>query len=87
MSSTVDAVLSALIRDVCARNPDLSPERVRPDAELLGAGYLDSLSAMEFVTHVEETYGVDIDVDRLVGDLATLDALARHVAAAGKVRC
>jgi acyl carrier protein len=87
VSSTVDAVRKALIRDLCARNPDLSSERVRPDAELLGAGYLDSLSATEFLSHIEETYGVQIGLDRLVGDLATMDALARHLAAAGKVRC
>ena len=79
--------MRALIHEVCARNPDLSPDRVRPDAELLGAGYLDSLSATEFLSYIEEAYGVEIELDRLVGDLATLGALARHLAAAGKGRC
>lgn len=87
MSSGAESVLADLVRELCARNPDLVAADVDPDAELLGAGYLDSLSATEFLSHLETTYGVTLGIDRLVGDLATMQALAAYVAESGRARC
>lgn len=79
MSSAADPILTALVHELCVRNPDLSPSEVDPEAELLGAGYLDSLSATEFLSHVEAAYDVAVGIDRLVGDLATIRALATYI--------
>jgi len=46
---------------------------------LFDYGYVDSLSAVMFLAHIEEQYGVHIEDMDLVEKYTTLDAIARHV--------
>jgi acyl carrier protein len=57
----------------------LSAEAIDPAAGLLDHGYLDSLSAATFLAQIEEEYGIEIREVDLVGRLASLEALARHL--------
>ena len=57
----------------------LSAEAIDPAAGLLDHGYLDSLSAATFLAQIEEEYGIEITEVDLVGRLASLEALARHL--------
>ena len=57
----------------------LSAEAIDPAAGLLDHGYLDSLSAATFLAQIEEEYGIEITEVELVGRLASLEALARHL--------
>jgi len=54
---------------------------IDPAVNVFDYGYVDSLSAVLFLAHVEETYGVAIDDVELVERLNTLDAIADHVCA------
>lgn len=47
---------------------------------LFDYGYVDSLSAVMFLSHIEDTYGVHIEDLDLIEKYTTLDAIARHVA-------
>ena len=57
----------------------LSVEAIDPAASLIDHGYLDSLSAATFLAQIEEEYGIEITEVDLVGRLASLEALARHL--------
>jgi acyl carrier protein len=59
----------------------LRAEEIDPAGHLFDAGYVDSLTAVMLVAHLEEAYGVRIEDMDLVERLTTLDALASHVAA------
>lgn len=59
----------------------LADASIDPAAPLLQFGYLDSLSAVSFVEQVRVRYGVEVSEDDLVGELSTLGAVARFVAA------
>ena len=48
---------------------------------LFDYGYVDSLSAVLFIAHIEEQYGMEIEDMDLIEKYTTLDALARHIAA------
>jgi len=58
----------------------LTDDSIDPAAPLLQFGYLDSLSAVNFVEQVRVRYGVELSEDDLVGELSTLGAVARFVA-------
>lgn len=78
-----EAVLADLRRLLCkVSNEDLREEEIDPTLEIYEAGYVDSITGAELLLQVEQQYGVFIPETELVGSLATLDALARHVAAA-----
>jgi acyl carrier protein len=53
---------------------------IEPGGHLFDYGYVDSLSAVMFLAHIEEKYGVHIEDLDLVEKYTTLDAIARHVA-------
>ena len=57
----------------------LSVEAIDPAASLIDHGYLDSLGAATFLAQIEEDYGIEITEVDLVGRLASLEALARHL--------
>jgi acyl carrier protein len=57
----------------------LRPEDVSADAHMFDFGYVDSLSAVTFLAHIEERYGVRIEDIDLVERLSTLEALAAHI--------
>lgn len=54
---------------------------IEGSGHLFDYGYVDSLSAVMFLAHIEETYGVHIEDMDLVEKYTTLDAIARHIAA------
>ena len=58
----------------------LSVDAIDPSAHIFDYGYVDSLSAVMFLAHLEEQYGVHIEDMDLVEKYTTLDAVARHVA-------
>ena len=79
MAST-DAITTALRRKVA----ELSEGRLRPDAidpskPMLEYGYVDSLTAVMLLAHVEETWDVEIEETELLSTTKTLAALATAV--------
>ena len=53
---------------------------IEGSGHLFDYGYVDSLSAVMFLSHIEEAYGVHIEDLDLIEKYTTLDAIARHVA-------
>jgi acyl carrier protein len=53
-----DAVRSYVLRELV---PGESPERLSDDLSLKEAGILDSMSTLQFVSYVEETFGVEVE--------------------------
>jgi len=58
----------------------LAAAAIEPTGHIFDYGYVDSLSAVMFLAHIEEQYGVHIEDMDLVEKYTTLDAIARHVA-------
>ena len=77
---TTTQLMESLTREMQRLRSELTGVTIDPEAGLLDAGYLDSLSATELLSHVEEVYGVYVAADRLVGDLYSLRALADGIA-------
>jgi acyl carrier protein len=50
-------------------------------ANIFDHGYVDSLSAVEFIARIEERWGVAIEDMDLIERYTSLDAVAAHVAA------
>jgi len=78
--ATVDLVLDDLRRHLA----DLSEGKLSADAidvsgHLFDYGYIDSLSAVMFLAHIEERWGVQIEDADLVEKYKTLQALAAHI--------
>ena len=59
----------------------LQASAIDGNGHLFDYGYVDSLSAVMFIAHIEERYGVQIEDMELIEMFTTLDAIARHVAA------
>ena len=59
----------------------LQASAIDGNGHLFDYGYVDSLSAVMFIAHIEERYGVQIEDMDLIEKFTTLDAIARHVAA------
>jgi acyl carrier protein len=77
-----DAVLADLVAQVVALSEgELGPESIDPDGHMLDQGYINSLSAVTFLAHIEDRYRVAIEDLDLVGPLRTLRAVAEHVKA------
>ena len=57
----------------------LDAATIEPTGHIFDYGYVDSLSAVMFLAHIEEQYGVHIEDMDLVEKYTTLDAIARHV--------
>jgi len=58
---------------------ELSADAIDPAGHMLDQGYISSLSAVTFVAHIEDRYGVRIEDIDLVGRLRSLESLAAHV--------
>lgn len=58
----------------------LAASAIEASGHLFDYGYIDSLSAVMFLAHIEERYGVLIEDIELLEKYTTLDAIARHVA-------
>lgn len=57
----------------------LAASEIDPSGHLFDFGYIDSLSAVTFMAHVEEQYGVRLDDLDLVERFTSLHALAAHL--------
>ena len=78
----VDGILVALKQQLAELSEGkLDAGAIEAGGHLFDYGYIDSLSAVMFLAHVEERYGVHLDDMDLVEKYTTLDALARHIAA------
>jgi acyl carrier protein len=58
----------------------LAAASIDAKGHLFDYGYVDSLSAVMFLAHIEEKYGVHIEDMDLVEKYTTLEAVAQHVA-------
>jgi acyl carrier protein len=63
---------------------ELSEERlaygqIDPDRHLFDHGYVDSLSAVMLLAHIEERWGVQIEDVELIESLTTVNALAARI--------
>lgn len=58
---------------------ELTPELIDPSGHMLDQGYISSLSAVTFIAHIEDHYGVRIEDMELLGALRSLEAIAAHV--------
>ena len=57
----------------------IARDAIDPGAHLFDNGYLDSLTSVALLTHVEREFGVRIPEVQLVGRLCTLEAIAREI--------
>ena len=76
-----DAALLDALRQQLVEISEGKLQAAEIDAEghLFDCGYVDSLSAVMFLAHLEERYGVRIEDVELVETYTTLEAIARHV--------
>lgn len=72
--------LEATLREVA--DGKLDGVAIDPGGHLFEHGYVDSLSAVLFLSHLSERYGVEIDDVDLVEQFHTLDLLADRLASA-----
>ncbi len=58
-----------------------SVDNVPDDVDLLQEGIIDSLGVLELITHLEERFGIAIDLENLSAEqLTVLGPLSQHVA-------
>ena len=77
----VDEIVSGLAQQLAELSEGkLVASTIDAKGHLFDYGYVDSLSAVMFLAHLEEKYGVHIEDMDLVEKYTTLDAIARHVA-------
>lgn len=75
-----EAVMLDLKAQIAASSEKkLKIDAIDANAEMCDRGYLDSLSYVAFLVHIEETYGTRILDHQLTGSLKTLNAVADHV--------
>jgi acyl carrier protein len=79
-SPTVDDICDALRRHLVELSEGkLAFEAIDPAASLFDHGYIDSLSAVMFLAHIEERYGVRVEDVELVESCPSLEAVAARV--------
>jgi acyl carrier protein len=65
--------------------PDVSPDDLASDHDLLANGVVDSLGLLKLIAWVEETFGIEVDDDALDPDnfrtVAAIDAFVESAAA------
>ena len=77
----VDEIVSGLAQQLAELSEGkLVASAIDAKGHLFDYGYVDSLSAVMFLAHIEEKYGVHIEDMDLVEKYTTLDAVARHLA-------
>lgn len=75
-----DEIVAALKQQLAELSDGKLPaSAIDGKGHLFDYGYIDSLSAVMFLAHIEEKYGVRIEDMDLVEKYTTLEALARHV--------
>jgi acyl carrier protein len=76
----LDAIVDSLRSQIALQSRGrLRADEVDADAHVCEQGYLDSLSYVEFLLHVERTWGVRVGDAQFVGRFHTLRALADHI--------
>ena len=83
---TYETVLSDLCQWISA-NSDLGLSSNQLDANLhiYDCGYVDSIRAAELLAHIQTTYQLLIPEADLVGDLFSLNAIAREICSRAEV--
>lgn len=83
-STTDRAAIQTDLKAALAEVADgkLEGVEIDPGGHLLDHGYVDSLSAVLFLSHIAERYGVEIDDVELAEELYTLDLLTDRLVAA-----
>jgi acyl carrier protein len=77
----VDEIVAGLTQQLAELSDGkLAASTIDAKGHLFDFGYVDSLSAVQFLAHIEEKYGVAIEDMELVEKYTTIDAIARHVA-------
>lgn len=77
-------ILEELRADIVALSEGkLSLDEVDPSGDVFDYGYLSSLTAVIFLTQIEERYGVEIEDLELVEVLTTLQAVAQRICEPG----
>jgi acyl carrier protein len=80
-----EAVVRALVTQIVKQSGNgLTSDSIDPDAGMCDRGYIDSLTYVEFLLFVEETYGVRISDYQLTSSLRTVSAVADWVLAESK---
>ena len=79
-----EAEVAALVHELRQRIVEFSDGRLRVEeidarCHLFDYGYVDSLSAVQFLALLEEDYGVRIEDAELLDQLSTLDAIAVRI--------
>ena len=88
MSQPVTSV-APVVRELCEyiagkSRSKLAPGDLDPAGNVWLAGYVDSLSYVEFLVFIQERYGVEVsDVD-LTGPLNSIQAIANYVCGGAK---
>jgi D-alanine--poly(phosphoribitol) ligase subunit 2 len=78
----VDEIVAGLKQQLAELSEGkLQATAIEGNGHLFDYGYVDSLSAVMFIAHIEDKYGVQIEDMDLIEKYTTLDAIARHVAA------
>ena len=78
----VDEIVAGLAQQLAELSEGkLAVSTIDARGHLFDYGYVDSLSAVMFLAHIEEKYGVHIEDMDLVEKYTTLDAIARHIVA------
>jgi acyl carrier protein len=76
----VDEIVAGLAQQLAELSEGkLAAGTIDARGHLFDYGYVDSLSAVMFLAHIEEKYGVHIEDMDLVEKYTTLDAIARHI--------
>lgn len=60
---------------------EFSIDDIPTDAALFDEAFIDSISSVKFLSFIEQNYGVKIKEVALVGNLASIEALAEHILA------
>ena len=77
----VDEIVAGLAQQLAELSEGkVAASGIDAKGHLFDYGYVDSLSAVMFLAHIEEKYGVHIEDMDLVEKYTTLEAIARHVA-------
>jgi len=74
---TLLAELTAILIELA--DGQLDGVEIDPSGHIFEFGYVDSLSAVMFLSHVAEHYGVEIDDMELIERFHSLDLLVAHL--------
>jgi acyl carrier protein len=73
-------VRSDIVGWICAKSAGRNTEdKIDLSVHMYDAGYVDSMKGADLLVHIEKTYGLFIPETELVGRLAQLDELIKHV--------